>query len=61
MTLLGSTNNKITNDENSKNVPHLDITEAVLVRCNVLNNYQHDSRVVYTFISITFLQPFLFL
>ena len=30
---------------------HLQITEIVLVHCNIVNNdYQHDSRVLYTFI-----------
>ena len=28
MKLLGSTKNKITKDENGKNVPHLEITEV---------------------------------
>ena len=52
MKLLGSTENKITKDKNSENVPHLEITEVVLVHCNVVNNdYQQDSRVLYTFVS----------
>ena len=35
-----------------KNVPHLEITEGVLVHCNtVKNDYQQHSRVLYTFIS----------
>ena len=51
MTLLGSTKNKITKDENGENVPHLEITEVVLVHCNIVNNdYQQDSRVLYTFV-----------
>ena len=51
MKLLGSTKNKITKDKNSENVPHLEITEVVLVHCNVVNNdYQQDSRVLYTFV-----------
>ena len=51
MKLLGSTKNKITKDKNGKNVPHLEITEVVLVHCNMVNNdYQQDSRVLYTFI-----------
>ena len=29
--LLGSTKSKINNDENGKNVPHLEITEVVLI------------------------------
>ena len=52
MKLLGSTENKITKDKNGKNVPHLEITEVVLVHCNMVNNdYQYDSRVLYTFVS----------
>ena len=51
MKLLGSTKNKITKDKNGENVPHLEITEVVLVHCNMVNNdYQQDSRVLYTFI-----------
>ena len=51
MKLLGSTENKITKDKNGENVPHLEITEVVLVHCNMVNNdYQQDSRVLYTFI-----------
>ena len=50
MKLLGSTENKITKDKKGENVPHLEITEVVLVNCNIVNNdYQQDSRVVYTF------------
>ena len=49
--LLGSTENKITKDKNGENVPHLEITEVVLVHCNIVNNdYQQDSRVLYTFV-----------
>ena len=44
MKLLGSTKNKITKDKNSENVPHLEITEVVLVHCDIGNNgYQQDS------------------
>ena len=50
MKLLGSTKNKITKDKNGKNKPHLEITEVVLVHCDIVNNdYQQDSRVLYTF------------
>ena len=49
MKLLESTKNKITKDKNGENVPHLEITEVVLVHCNMVNNdYQHDLRVLYT-------------
>ena len=51
MKLLGSTRNKITKDKNGENVPHLEITEVVLIDCNIVNNdYQQDSRVLYTFV-----------
>ena len=51
MKLLGSTKNKIIKNKNGKNVPHLEITEVVLVHCNIVNNdYQQDSRVLYNFV-----------
>ena len=51
MKLLARTKNKITKDENGENVPHLEITEVVLVHCNIINNdYQQDSTVLYTFV-----------
>ena len=51
MKLLGSTKWKISKDKNGENVPYLEITEVVLVHCNMVNNdYQQDSRVLYTFI-----------
>ena len=52
MKLLGSTKNKISKDKNGENVPHLEISEVVLVHLNVVNNdYQQDSRVLYTLVS----------
>ena len=51
MELLGSTENKITKGKNGENVLHLEIAEVVLVHCNIVNNdYQQDSRVLYTFV-----------
>ena len=51
MKLLGSTESKITKDENGENVSHLEIVELVLVHCNLLNNdYQQDSRILYKFV-----------
>ena len=38
MNLLGSTKNKITKGKNGENVPHLEITEVLLVHCNIVNN-----------------------
>ena len=56
MKLLGSTENKITKG-NSENVPHLEITEVVLVHCDIVNNdYQQDSGVL---LNISFLKKFL--
>ena len=32
-------------------MPHLQITEVVSIHCNIVNdNYQQDSRVLYTFV-----------
>ena len=51
MKLLGSAKNEITKGKNRENVPHLEITEVILVHCNMVNNdYQQDSRVLYTFV-----------
>ena len=40
MKLLGSTNTKIkiTKNKTDENVPYLEITEVVLIHCNVVNN-----------------------
>ena len=49
--LLWSTRSEIIMNENSKNVPHLEITEVVLVYCNIVrNNYRHDWRAFYIFV-----------
>ena len=49
MNLLGSAENKISED-NGENVPHLEIVEIVLVHCNLVDNdYQQNSRI-YTFV-----------
>ena len=37
MKLLESTKNNTTKDENRKHFPHLEITEVVLVYCNIVN------------------------
>ena len=43
MKLLGSTKSKISKDKNSENVPHLEISEVLLVHYNIVNNnYQQD-------------------
>ena len=49
--ILGSTKNEITKNGNGENVPTLEITEVVLVHCNIVNNnYQQNSRVLYIFV-----------
>ena len=51
MKLLGSSESKITKNNNGENVPHLEIVELILVHCNLVNNnYQQDSRILYTFV-----------
>ena len=51
MKFFGIAENKISRDKNGENVPHLEITEVVLVHCDIVNNdYQQDSRVLYTFV-----------
>ena len=51
MKLHGSTESKITKDKNGENVPRLEVVELVLVHCNLVNNdYQQDSRILYTFV-----------
>ena len=51
MNLLGSTESKITKDKIGENVPNLEVVELVLVHCNLVNNdYQQDSRILYTFV-----------
>ena len=51
MKLLGSTESKIAKDKNGENFPHLRIVELVLIHCNLVNNnYQQNSRILYTFV-----------
>ena len=51
MDLFWSTKSKITKDTNGETVPHLEITEVVLVYFNIVNNdYQQDSRVLYKYV-----------
>ena len=52
MKLFGSTESKITKDKNGQNMSHLEITKVLIVQYNIVNNdYQQDSRVLYTFAS----------
>ena len=51
MTFHGNTKSKVTNDKNSENMPHLEITAVVLIHCNIVNNdHQQGSRVLCIFI-----------
>ena len=51
MKLLGSTKSKITKDKNGENVPQFEITEVVLIHCNIVNNnYHQHARVSYKFV-----------
>ena len=51
MKLLGSAESKITKNKNGENVPHLEVAELVIIHCNLVNNdYQQDSRILYTFV-----------
>ena len=52
MKFIGSTKSKISKDENYENMPHLEITEVVLVHYNIVNNgFEQHARVLYTFIA----------
>ena len=43
MKLLGNTKSEINIDEILENVPHLEITELVLMHCNIIiNHYQQE-------------------
>ena len=57
MKLLGGTKSKITKDKNGDNVPDLEITEVILVHCNIVNDdYQQDSRIYIRFFQINLLE-----
>ena len=58
MELLGSTIRKMTDDEKGEDPSHLEISEVVLIHCNIVNNdYEQDSRV--TFVPNTSFDQFL--
>ena len=45
----------MTNNKNGENAPHLEISELVLMNCNIVNNdYQQNTRVLYTFLIYPF-------
>ena len=49
--LLGSSKSKITTDKNGENVLNLEISEAELLCCNVINKaYRRGSRVLSTLV-----------
>ena len=49
--LIGSTKSKIDRNKNGENVPHLKITEVVLVHCNIVSkDYRKYSRFLHTFV-----------
>ena len=50
MKLLGSTESKINKDKNGENVAHLEVVVLLIFHCNIINNYQRDSRILYTFV-----------
>ena len=51
MKLLGTNKSKVIKNENDENFLPLEITEVVLVYCNIVNNdYQKTSRVLYKFV-----------
>ena len=51
MKLFGSNKSRVNKDKNGKNMPHLGITEKVLIHSNIVNNnYQQDSRVVHSIV-----------
>ena len=52
MKLPQRTKIKTTKDEIGENIPHQEIMEVVVVvHCNIVNNnYQNNSRILYTFV-----------
>ena len=48
MKLIGSTKNKITKNKDGENVPHLEITEVVLVHCNIVQLIFKKIQELYT-------------
>ena len=51
MKLLGSIKSKITKNGNDQNISNLEITELAVAYGNVVNNnYQQNSKVLYTFV-----------
>ena len=60
MKLLGSTKKVVDKDKNGENVPKIESVEVVLVHCNLVkNDYQHTSKVLFTFVPIKKVGQFL--
>ena len=52
MTLLGSIEKNINKGKNVENIPQLEITEVILVNCNLVKNiFEEISRGLHTFIA----------
>ena len=48
---MKATAKKINKIKNGENVPHLEITEVILIHCNIINiDYQHDAKYLFTFV-----------
>ena len=51
MKLLESTKKDVDEDKNGQIVPKLEYVEVVLVHCNLFDNdYQHTSKVLFSFV-----------
>ena len=52
MKLLGTTKKDVDKDENGEHLSKLESVEVALVHCNLVkNDYQHTSKVLFTFLS----------
>ena len=51
MKLLGSGKKDVGKDKDGENVPKLESVEVAIVHCNLFkNDYQHTSKVLFTFV-----------
>ena len=51
MKLLGSTKKDVDQDKDGEDAPKLESVEVALVHCNLVNNnYQHASKLLFTFV-----------
>ena len=49
--LLGSVESKITKDKSGESASHLEVVELALIHCKLVNNdYQQNSRILFTFV-----------